>query len=191
MKDKIIEVFSVLYQRHYKEKYKLAKNDNIEKFITEMRDKGIALGDDFIMSYLLFQYEYYHGMEESNQKIRLQWLISSKAIKKYVERDTKFDWCMGKKVMTALKVGKHNLLTKRVVLKKEDFLRLDFVEEILKENNPFPNSIRGLIYCIERTTMYHHKSDICNKCKLSDLCKVEQSEEKKLIHLYRSKEWKK
>ena len=89
-----------------------------------------------------------------------------------------------------LDLQKHEILRKitpQQRIKKEDFLVLHDSEEIIKQNNPFKDTLRGVIYCAEKTTMFHPLSDICKGCKASQLCFDEQKEHKKLIHQYRKK----
>lgn len=185
MNEKILTVFSLLYQKHYKKKYKPSKNDNTEKFLLEMRSKGIDVGKDFIKTYMLFQYDYYFNMDQITQEIRLQWLVSPKAVQRYLTRDTGFDWCVGKRLLVKLDINKDAILYEKRVLKKEDFIRIDPVEELIKSNNPFPNTIRGVVYCMEQTTMYHAESKVCQECKLSQLCKAEQKITRILTYTYR------
>jgi hypothetical protein len=186
---KTLKVFETLYEKQYKSKYKTNKNDKISDFLQLARSKGIAVGESFIVTYILYQYSYYYKLEEMSSKVRLSWLLSEKSINRFFERDYSYDFSIGYRLLKDFGINKAEIIksiTKKVALKRDDFLKLDPVEENTKKNNPFKDkSIRKLWYCKTRTTMYHPKSDICCSCDMKDLCKGEQN---KLTRIYRQED---
>lgn len=188
--EKVLLVFNSLYEKQYEKKYKVSKNDNIDKFLKLLRNKNVCFGDNFILTYMLFGYNNYFGQEEKVRNTQLSWILSEATFDKFQKRDSSYDYAIGYTMLKKLNLQKHEILKKIIpkkVIKKDDFLVIHDSEEIIKDINPFKGTLRGVIYCAEKTTMFHPLSDICKECKASQLCRDEQKEYKKLIHLYRSK----
>ena len=187
-KEKVLSVFLSLYEKQYEKKYKVSKNDDIDKFLILLKRRNICFGDNFVLTYMLFGYNHYFNQEEKKRNTQLAWILSDSMLDRFQERDSTYDYAIGYTMLKSLELKKHEILRKITTtqkIKKEDFLVLHDSEEIVKQNNPFKGTIRGVIYCAERTTMFHPLSDICKACQSSQLCHDEQKEHKKLIYQYR------
>jgi hypothetical protein len=184
--EKIESIFKKLYKKQYGEDYKLSKNDKIDDFLHQLEAK-YTITDDVIITYMIFSYEYYYSLPESVKKIQLAWLLSKKTQTKFFERKIWFDKDNGLKLYNELGFDRSSFRFSNYSIKASDFLELSDSEEIQKRNNPFPNTVRGLWYCAELTTMHHPKSEICSNCKMATLCREEQKVSKKLIFTYRNK----
>lgn len=184
--EKVEKIFKKLYKSQYSEDYKIGKNDNTKDFFLLLKSK-YAITDDLIITYVIFGYEYYFSLPESVKKVELSWVISKKMVNRFFERKPFFDNKTQMTIFNALGISKNQLRFIDTKLKSSDFAKINDSEEIIKRFRPFPNTLRGLDYCKERTTMHHPLSEICKLCKTSELCKNEQEVSKKLINLYRKK----
>jgi hypothetical protein len=186
IEQKILKVFETLYETQYKRSYKTNKNDDICKFLKLARSKGIAVGESFVVQYMLFQYNQYYKLENTKLSIRLSWLLSGKSLEKYFNRDFEYDFAIGYTMLKDMGINKSKIMraiSKKSLLKKEDFLKINPIEENAKKNNPFKEkSIRKLWFCKTRTSMFHPLSEICLGCDMKEMCKEEQN---KLTRKYR------
>ena len=176
--EKLLKVFNTIYTKHYNKGYKTNKHDDIQKFFKLARSKGIAIGDEFILKYTMFQYNYYYSLDEISGTIRLSWLLSSKALTRFFERDSEYDFAIGYTMLKKLNLTKAKLLlaiaSKRQVT-AESIRNLCPVEELHRRNNPFKEkSVRKLAFCKSRTTLFHPQSSICPTCDMAEMCKKEQ-----------------
>ena len=65
--EKVLSVFNSLYEKQYEKKYKVSKNDDINKFLRLLKGKNVCFGNNFILTYMLFGYNNYFGQEEKSR----------------------------------------------------------------------------------------------------------------------------
>lgn len=188
MRNKDLRLVVDLYKYYYAS---ICKIDNVIFKMTDNRLKMTldfiqkckdfnntkVLGEDYIRSYMEFQFNHWYrhdGKYGKGASIQLEWIIGSKAWKRWISRTEKH------KSKTSFIVNKD--LKKNVKLKRFKFdegfklriLKLNDEEE--EEKNLYFNSSKGFINCTLNTTLYNHKSKFCASCNFQTKCKDELKE---------------
>jgi hypothetical protein len=147
----------------------------IKKFIEliDERYKLETVGINFLISYFVFQFDYWTKCEIKEKtnwsdKIQLSYIIGGKAFVRYDTRDVKFDWTISQSDF----LKKYNVSTQSI---KDFFIQYDETSlNQVEENNKkkFYNTERHFLNCIENTSLYNHRSQLCIVCKNKVDCKV-------------------
>lgn len=135
------------YQKHL---------DNFPKLLEKNGYKVPSIGLEWINSFILFQLEYYLGLETTS-KIKLNWLIGKKAFDRYNSVE---DW---KQKNYWISINTSHL-TKFELEQKQDN------EYEINHRKKHHNTESGFLNCIKNTTLYI-KHPICISCNFKDQCK--------------------
>lgn len=169
-------LYELFYKKFYTNKnYKFIPTEDalkkIEKFII-LLDKQYKLETislNFLISYFIFQFNYWSDLKikSFNERISLSFIIGSKAFERWISRDQNFDWTL----YTFKFTEKYGISISYIkdFFSEQEISQLNKAEEIEKKR--FSNTERGLLNCIERTTLFNHKSQICLLCKDKCDCK--------------------
>lgn len=163
------------YEFFYKEKYgnegyrfkpSIKADHTIQNFLSNLNDRyNIHLiGTHFLSRYFSFQFrrvenqvfKRFAGRDEGG-KIQIYDIVGRKAFDYFEKRDVKFDYI----IETPLPISRE----------KKGFVEAstDRYEEIEKKR--FLNTSRGLLNCIDRTSLFNHKSSYCILCENKVSCK--------------------
>lgn len=147
------------------------QDKEVENFFKRLSKKGNnvdSLGIDFLNKYLGFQFAYWLDKDIKRRNVSLSWIIGKKAIDR---------WEAIENIENALYWTNIRLLEKGVDMYEIKYLfdiesRVSYVESEVEdiERKRFYNEVRGLLNCLERTTLYI-KSSICFSCKFKLDCK--------------------
>jgi hypothetical protein len=144
--------------------------ENCKKF-----NNTTIIGEDYIMSYMEFQFNYWYrvdGKFGKGKSIQLEWIIGIKAWKRWIGRSEKqkksSDYFVRKDLKSKVKVKRKIKIDPLV---KNRFVNINDEEEF--EKKLFFNSSKGFINCTINTTLYNHKSKICSDCNFKEKCKSE------------------
>jgi hypothetical protein len=191
-----INSITELYEYFYRKKYNSPKYRfkptaqaviRIHKLLTSLHKEYDlnTLGKVFLTNYFIFQFNRTHHQvfqrfaSRDNQggikvggRIQIYDIVSKQAFEYWVKRDVNFDWLLSscdfvKEYNISLLdcyyilQGQESLLRKQILLSQ--------AEEIEKKR--FFNTDRGLINCLEKTSLYNRKSQNCILCKNRTDCK--------------------
>lgn len=166
--------YQYFYQKVYSApKYKFSYTETSQKLVTKFLQfcdkkwKIQTLGENFLWNYLLFQFQYWDGLEivSFNNKINFSFIFGEKAYKRYVDRDVEYDW----------QLQESNLVSKYKIT-QDDFSSLfSKSQSSVFYQNPTRliglNTLNGLNNCLEFTTLYDFKDVSCILCKYKEECK--------------------
>ena len=164
--ENIIHLYEVFYSKKYESpKYKFKPTPKaaleIDKFLVylDKRHNLLCLGQHFLNKYFAFQFKRVEGLtfkrfssKDVAGRIQIYDIIGRKAIEYWEKRDIKFDY-----------------LIEPYCANPEKDLQRGIAEEIEKKR--FFNTPRGFVNCIERTSLFNHRSTNCSVCKFKDDCK--------------------
>jgi hypothetical protein len=181
----------IYYESFYKKKYgnnsykfkpTPQAEKEIEKYLSffDSRYKLISLGSDFLFRYFSFQFKRVDGLvlkrfssKDKSGKIQIYDIIGRKAIEYWLTRDINFDFIIENSV----------IVSKKLIPTENTITATSRSEEIEKKR--FFNTDRGILNCIEKTTLYNNKSSNCLLCNHKKSCKVIL--EKNHINIYKSR----
>lgn len=164
----------ILYEHFYSIKYgnssykftpSTKADQEIDKFLfyLDQKHKLISLGPVFLTRYFYFQFKRVENLvfkrfssKDKSGKIQIYDIIGKKAISYWEKRDTSFDFILPNYINVKFD-------------KKEDFKKVTIYEDIEKQR--FFNTTRGLINCLDKTTLFDHKSSFCILCTMKNDCK--------------------
>lgn len=168
--DMFIDMLETIIKR--KVNYKCNDSDvgSFETFCKEF-DTTI-IGMDFIKTYLEYQFQSWFNTgtdKDYSRTIRFSWMFGMKAIKRYrvftPEQNVKI-------VRNHIKkLGIYKTKVNRETKIPELINKIRAVEENFKSS--YHNTQRGFAWCLANTTLYHHKSSFCVRCKMKNECKDE------------------
>lgn len=159
-----------LYELYYAKKYSntsykfkptLKAEQTIEKFISYLDNKYklICIGEHFLTKFFNFQF-----LRVKDQKfkrfaskdvagrIQIYDIVGGKAIQYWEKRNIEFDFIIDPYIHAHIELPE-----------------ISISEEIEKKR--FYNSELGLSNCLEKTSLYNHKSQLCILCKHKISCK--------------------
>lgn len=166
----VFKSFLYFYEKIYK--YSPPYTENSKKlcstFLDILKQKYHSLdrlGVEFLWSYFIFQFEYWEKLEikSYNKKINLSFIIGKKAIKRYLERDSDYDW----------------QLSLNETYNKKDFTTKVGLEQFREKSTYDPDEIyraellntdKGLSNCLIYTSLYKAVSRNCQTCKYIKDC---------------------
>jgi hypothetical protein len=178
----IIWFYESFYQKKYGNvKYKFTPSEKasqeIEQFLSvlEKRHKLITLGNSYLSRYFTFQFKRLEGQvfkrfssKDKSGKIQIYDVIGKKAISYWESRDTEFDFIIERKISRLYTI---------------DNSQYNKAEDIEKKR--FYNTDKGLVNCIEKTSLFNHRSSICILCTHKIDCKILLKENHKHIYIAR------
>lgn len=173
-KDDIIGLYEKFYSKRYgNSSYKFIPTDRADKSISKFLDKAHkrykleTIGIKFLTRYFTFQFDRlnetikikrYAGKSEMGGKIQIYDIIGDRPLKLFINRNRSFDYKLERKSsFSGTLVVDHNLTSTSTS------------EELEKKR--FLNTDRGLINCLEKTTLFYHKSVNCMLCTHKNDCK--------------------
>lgn len=126
-----------------------------------------SIGRTFIYDYFCFQLDYWKNMETRfGKKIPIAWFIGKKAFERWKNNPEEDLWHA---YQTAEEFGIHIGLIHTAGPVTFDVLELKESEET--EKTRFHNTNKGMLNCIESTTLYNHRSPLCISCNFKKECK--------------------
>lgn len=170
----IIIHYEVFYQKKYGNlNYKFKPTPQAEKEIIKFLDffdkryKLISLGKDFLFRYFAFQFHRVDGLvlkrfssKDKAGRIQIYDIIGRKAIQYWLDRNIEYDFI----------IENSSIIPKQLILPQENLHSLSRSEELEKKR--FYNTNRGFLNCIERTSLFNHKSQSCILCQFKSSCKI-------------------
>lgn len=164
----IISFYEYFYSHKYgNSSYKFKPTEKavevIEKFLhyLDLKYKLVCLGKDFLTRYYTFQFKRVEGQvfkrfssKDKAGKVQIYDIVGKKAIEYWENRDVKFDFTINMPINIDRKI---------------DYLSISISEEIEKKR--FYNTDRGILNCLEKTSLFDHKSVICVLCSFKNNCK--------------------
>lgn len=162
----IVNYYTDFYRKKYSNKnylfipsFKADKTIDIFLLQLDKEYKLSCIGNNFLIRYFNFQFNRLDGLvfkrfasEKEGGKVQIYDVVGKKAFKYWLDRDIGFDFKI------------HNISFNKV-----DLNILSKAEEI--EKNRFVNTNRGQLNCIEKTSLFNHKSSICLLCMYKNDCK--------------------
>lgn len=167
----IVFYYELLYKKKYGNEtyvYKPTPKAEIEinNFLSflEKKYKLISLGEDFLSRYFSFQFKRTENLilkrfssKDKSGRIQIYDIIGKSAIQYWMNRDINFDFIV--EINTV--IPKRHPSLERVENKSEEF-----------EKKRFHNTDRGFLNCIEKTSLFNHKSTNCVLCTVNkEACK--------------------
>lgn len=171
LEENIVQYYEYFYSKKYSnQKYIFTPSsraiDAIAEFIQylEKRHKLITLGQRFLSRYFSFQFKRVENMvikrfssKDKSGRIQIYDIIGRKAIEYWESRDVEYDYTL----IHTVALFKEPLLQKEVI---------NLAEEL--ERKRFFNTNRGQVNCLEKTTLFNHKSTNCLLCNFKRECKL-------------------
>jgi hypothetical protein len=163
-----------LYPDYVYEPSELDKR-TISGFLDRLHKKyGLhSVGLEFMVNYFEAQFSYWlwrreHGMLKEGMKyVAISWVIGKKAWDRYFEHMVEFPQPF-RDVRTQYEMFARPFF-KPVSHTIDRYLEVHDFEE--KEKARFHNQRAGMIWCLDETDLYYHKSEWCKKCVHSKACK--------------------
>jgi hypothetical protein len=174
-----------LYPQYYKqisgnEKYKLRLTENnfnqIQKFVTFLREKVPTIGIIFIKNFLSYSFSASTGKVNhygAVNKFPLSWIISKQCLLRFL-KEKGYVVVGKKKGVSKLGNTKTNIVSSieknEIIEKKISYIsKVNNYEE--NEKRLFYNTDKGRVWCIDFTTLFHPKSELCEKCRWKVGCR--------------------
>ena len=173
----IHHLYQIFYAKKYgNEKYVFVPTEKalvqINGFlnIIDKKHKLESVGVNFFLRYFIFQFSYWENCNivTFSERITLPLIIGNKAFQRYEERDKSFDWILYQSDF----IKNYKINTQKIISFFADECNestLNLFEE--SEKKRFFNTPRGFLNCVEKTTLYYHRSKHCLLCKNKDDCK--------------------
>lgn len=189
--DSVIKTYTYFYSHKYNSpKYKFKPTSQaivkIHQFLAIL-DKEYSLpciGKVFLTNYFLFQFQrtkdqVFNRFASRNQsggvkvggRIQIYDIIGKKAFKYWKERDIDYDWILQNSNLTRewnINLNDvHELIEYKQSIEASAILKSEEIEK-----RRFYNTVRGLIVCLERTSLFNSKSKACVFCYNKRFCKT-------------------
>lgn len=164
------------------EDFELDKDDlrqadltTLTKFVNKLdKQFGIqSVGITWLVNYFDRQFQYWVYVDSGGRMryglraLQLSWIIGDKAYKRH---DVDLRHFYSNNLTSEFrKKLKFSVLKEFFPKEKSPFTELSITEESEKER--FYNTDAGLLWCIQETDMYHHKSKLCTLCINAEGCK--------------------
>lgn len=200
----IIQVYEYFYQKKYNSpKYKFVPSEKASKRIIEfisLIDTAYdinTLGKTFLVNYFIFQFNRTKdqvfnrfasrdkgGAIKVGGRIQIYDIIGKQAFKYWVDRNVQFDFVLYNSDFCK----ENNIVISEIndlLLQKKGKERILQSEEI--EKSRFVNTYRGFLNCIERTSLFDHRSVHCITCRFKQDCK--KLLEQNYPHIYQERNY--
>lgn len=132
-----------------------------------------ASGKDFLFRYFCFQFDYWYwkGLEKNisiyGRNIQLSFIIGKKAFDRFQKRNSEYDWRLDNlPFMEKCSIKKSDLVRDYAKVKTDSKVDTEAPIKLAMYNEP-----EGFLNCIDFSTMFNHKSHICQGCKFKKDCK--------------------
>lgn len=176
-----MHTYEYFYQRKYQSpKYKFKPTSQalskINEFIQLLDEKYDlhTLGSNFLINYFVFQFNRVHDQvfkrfagKDVGGKVQIYDIIGKKAFQYWTERDTQFDFILQNSANSKIKISIAEI--KSLLEEQESRPSILTSEEIEKKR--FHNTDRGLVNCIQSTSLFNHQSYYCRMCSFKSVCK--------------------
>lgn len=172
--EQIEHFYSYFYSKKYSDpKYRFNRTKTTESVCNsflKIIDKAYSLhsvGEGFLWEYFLFQFQYWHDLTLQNQftdKVAIAFIVGKKAFQRWHLRDTDYDW----QIDTYPIIKEYGVDKKDVFKKQEHHATNDYSKHIRKL---YLNTEKGLVTCIDLTTLYDPMDLSCIKCNSRKECK--------------------
>ena len=127
-----------------------------------------SIGCNFIYRYLIYQFDYWKHLDvEYGDPLSFDRIFAKKSLGRYFNRSKDFHWFNAERALRKRGITKE-ILNRYDKADKYNFTGLDENEE--REKQRFHNTPIGLSHCLETTTLYNHKSHVCQSCKYVKEC---------------------
>lgn len=151
-------------------------NKSVETFFELLKKEFEGtVGQEFLYLYFLFQFNYWDKLELKGNnnysgRIQLSFIIGKKAFERYKKRNSEYDW----------------QLDSVAIIKKYGLIKSDLIEQLSTKHKiavkkgidteaPFKlanfNTVEGYNTCMDYSTLFNHKSNICVLCVYKQKCK--------------------
>lgn len=184
-----VDLIHSFYQYFYNKKYRKEHGDiEIKKssafinacnsFIKLLeKEYGNTVEKEFLYMYFLFHFDYWEQAitksikNQYSKNIQPSFILGKKAFERWLGRNTEFDWLIEKLPFVKLyDIRKNDLIeqlhTKHKIVVKKNGVDTEAPIKLAAYNTP-----AGFLNCIDMSTLYNHKSTICQGCKFQDDCK--------------------
>lgn len=140
----------------------LISDKQIESFLSILeKEYGESIGEEWLFTYLLFQFSKYCEADTKLKTIQTSWIFSKKALEKYRGRhEESYYFCQ-------LFKEKYNIKKDRVIKQEENFSRSEEYKE--QERNRFKNSEGQILHCYE-ALLFDETSKTCSFCSNRNYC---------------------
>ena len=176
------------YKYFYKKKYALQPNFNLRlserqtkffdtfiELIHKAYDKSV--GVEFLYTYFLYQFQYWeealpYVKAERGKNIDASYIVGKKAVQRFIERNTAFDYKIEKSDFAI----KYKIVKDDLVKRENLNVHVFIVKRGRDTEAPIKmaafNTYEGFVNCMDFSTLFDPKSDICAGCKFASDCKA-------------------
>lgn len=151
---------------------------NFSKYLID--NKEYFLNINWIFEYFNYQFCYWNYIKEEKEKktkevykIKLHWILGQKALYRYNHKNRSSSYFYHTIFFPKFNIRREDLieflLEKKIISKIKKKSKLNIKEESIKKIKY--NTIEGFSLCINFTTLFTFKSDLCNNCKFKLNCK--------------------
>jgi hypothetical protein len=145
----------------------------IKNLFKRRRSKSPIISPGFLFEFLAYQFEYqlkYGKFSVERNRVMLNWITGEKPVKRWWNKPVSYKYYIQKNVLGPYGITKNDIFNYAGVDQENDQVKLLQHEET--ERGKFYNSIRGLAWCIEATSLYHPGSKWCKDCFNKNPCKI-------------------
>lgn len=170
----VIKYYQYFYKKKYKnDKYQFIPTDKTNKLITKfINEIGKhhhiqSLGNVFLWNYFIFQFNYWEGceIESFSKRIVPTYILGDKAIERWFERDSEYDWTFNKCDI----ISNYGLNKGELIQHEKHVYRGNHEIDIKLK---YFNTQNGFDVCLTMTTLFNNKHLCCLECKFKKECKA-------------------
>ena len=164
--DLFIDLLEQVTKRRVNYKCNNADTASWDSFVETFGDN---IGEEFIRKFTEYGIQSWFNpgaKRDYSRAVRFNWIFGSAAVKRWnaLNAETR-TWVVRNSLKTDYKINTLKCITQVPEL----VIKLRPVEEKFKSE--YYNTNRGLLWCIANTTLFHHRSPNCIKCKFKENCK--------------------
>lgn len=166
MRDLIIKYYKYFYEKvSGRVLINITKSDEkiLSKFVISI---GSNVGEEFMYKYMCYQFYYWHNLDTKFGKgnILLAWVIGDKAYGRYIINKSNHWKSYSTTLFEKFGVRRSDLITDANTWISGNSAHED-VDKLL-----YYNTDKGLLFCVDYTSMYNPKSGICTVCDNRNSC---------------------
>lgn len=183
----IVELYPLFYKqltgsKRYKFVITESRIKQICNFCIHVLKKVVVPGEDLIKGYLEYAFGKYAGRKNhygAKNSFPITWIVSKKLFDEYINSTSGKKWFV--KSLYSKEQKKNTHTDKKILIKTKKKIQVEnenktnmiksLSEFEEKEKQRFYDSIKGLYWCIDFTTLFNPKSKFCNECKNREKCK--------------------
>jgi hypothetical protein len=175
---KTYEFFSriVISDESFKFKQDYTEYLTLESFVKRINKDYSSYGNTFLFNYFCFQFSYWNSKNFTKSKLpklpNLTWIIGKKAYDRWNNKNENWKFFIDRDFLSKNKKITRNRL---IIALLEDKVEINVeVINILENQNKkkYYNTPMGLAYCLETTTLFNEKSNLCLECNSKNACKA-------------------